>query len=84
MKTQSRLVIDGLSITLNNFYQAVYNSETRFEIADQARQAMKKSRDYIDSRIATGEVMYGVNTGFGAFSSVRISDSEHGRACRRR
>lgn len=76
MNTQSVLQIDGLSITLNNFYQAVYDSTTRFEIADQARSAMKKSRDYIDSRIATGEVMYGVNTGFGAFSSVRISDSE--------
>lgn len=76
MTTKSVLQIDGLSITLDNFYQAVHNSQTRFEITEQARGAMKKSRDYIDSRIATGEVMYGVNTGFGAFSSVRISDSE--------
>ncbi len=76
MKTKPVLQIDGLSITLNNFYQAVHDANTYFEIAELAHTSMKKSRDYIDSRIATGEVMYGVNTGFGAFSSVRISDSE--------
>lgn len=68
--------IDGLSIELNSFFQAVTNAETKFELASEAAASMKKSRDYIESRIATGEVMYGVNTGFGAFSSVRISDSE--------
>ncbi len=70
------LKIDGDSITLDSFYAAVSKSDTRFEIAEAARIKMKKSRDYIESRIQTGEVMYGVNTGFGAFSSVRISDSE--------
>ncbi|MBC7742842.1 MAG: histidine ammonia-lyase [Bdellovibrionaceae bacterium] len=68
--------IDGLSIRLENFYQAVYNSDTHFELDESARVEIKKSRDYIEGRIKTGEVMYGVNTGFGAFSSVRISDSE--------
>ncbi len=68
--------IDGQSVNLANFYQAVHGSKITFEISSEAKSAMKKSRDYIDSRIATGEVMYGVNTGFGAFSSIRISDSE--------
>ncbi len=45
-------------------------------LAQSARLEMKKSRDYIESRMGTGEAIYGVNTGFGAFSSVRISDSE--------
>ena len=72
----SSFKIDGDSITLDSFYSAVSSADTVFEISDSAKTKMKKSRDYIDSRIATGEVMYGVNTGFGAFSSVRISDSE--------
>nr|HRO67283.1 aromatic amino acid lyase [Pseudobdellovibrionaceae bacterium] len=50
--------------------------ENRVEMSSSARARMKESRDYIERRIAAGEVMYGVNTGFGAFSSVRISDSE--------
>jgi histidine ammonia-lyase len=37
---------------------------------------MKASRVYIEERLSKGEVMYGVNTGFGAFSNVRISDDE--------
>ncbi|OFZ31344.1 MAG: histidine ammonia-lyase [Bdellovibrionales bacterium RIFCSPHIGHO2_01_FULL_40_29] len=72
----STLKIDGNSIGLDNFYAAVMNPEMRFEITEDARIKMKKSRDYIETRIDTGEVMYGVNTGFGAFSSVRISDSQ--------
>ncbi len=73
MKT---FTLDGQSITLNSFYEMVSTKEAVFKLADSARQKMQKSRDYIEGRIKTGEVIYGVNTGFGAFSSVRISDSE--------
>jgi len=73
MKT---LVLTGESITLENLYEIANNSEIKAELGASARAAMQKSRDYIEGRIKNGEVMYGVNTGFGAFSSVRISDSE--------
>ncbi len=73
---KSEFKIDGNSITLDSFYVAVSDADVHFVIADAAVEKMKKSRDYIEARIQTGEVMYGVNTGFGAFSSVRISDSE--------
>ncbi|MFZ4405037.1 MAG: histidine ammonia-lyase [Pseudobdellovibrionaceae bacterium] len=52
------------------------NKNPIFTLAPIAKSQMQKSRSYIESRIQKGEVMYGVNTGFGAFSSVRISDSE--------
>ncbi|MBC7420008.1 MAG: histidine ammonia-lyase [Bdellovibrio sp.] len=68
--------IDGNSVRLENFYQAVQDPEMKFVLDESAKKEIKKSRDYIEGRIKTGEVMYGVNTGFGAFSSVRISDSE--------
>ena len=68
--------IDGQSVRTENFYQAVHDPQMKFQLAESARKEIKKSRDYIEARIKTGEVMYGVNTGFGAFSSVRISDSE--------
>lgn len=68
--------INGENITLENLYAAAHNPSTKVELAASAKAEMKKSRDYIEGRIASGEVMYGVNTGFGAFSSVRISDAE--------
>lgn len=70
-----KYVIDGQSITVKSLHEMVYNPGT-FELAASSRTEIKKSRDYIEGRIKNGEVMYGVNTGFGAFSSVRISDSE--------
>lgn len=54
----------------------IADAHVQVQMSDAARRRMKASRDYIERRIAAGEVMYGVNTGFGAFSSVRISDSE--------
>ncbi len=73
MKT---FTLNGQSISLNSFYEMVATKDSNFKLADGARQKMQKSRDYIEGRIKNGEVIYGVNTGFGAFSSVRISDSE--------
>lgn len=73
MKT---FIIDGHSINLNNFQEMVFSQNARFELAPSAKIDMEKSRSYIEGRIKNGEVMYGVNTGFGAFSSVRISDAE--------
>ncbi len=71
-----KFILDGQSITMNSLHEMVYTAGAQFELAESAKKEIKKSRDYIEGRIAKGEVMYGVNTGFGAFSSVRISDSE--------
>lgn len=68
--------ITGENITLENLYAAAHTPSMKVELAASAKAQMQKSRDYIEGRIASGEVMYGVNTGFGAFSSVRISDDE--------
>ncbi len=46
------------------------------QLEDAARERMRESRAYIETRMKSGEAIYGVNTGFGAFSSVRISDQE--------
>jgi len=46
------------------------------ELHPSSRKAMLASRQYIERRLKEGEVIYGVNTGFGAFSSVQISHDE--------
>ncbi len=68
--------LTGEEISLDNLYEAAHQSSIQVGLASTAKERMQKSRSYIEGRIATGEVMYGVNTGFGAFSSVRISDTE--------
>mgnify|MGYP001561366776 FL=1 len=74
-KNADKFSLDGNSITIDSLFEMTFNNGT-FELAPDARKKVQASRDYIETRIKNGEVMYGVNTGFGAFSSVRISDSD--------
>lgn len=67
--------LSGHSVTIDQV-DLVSRGGQKFELHPQSRELMQKSRSYIEGRLASGEVMYGVNTGFGAFSSVRISDAE--------
>lgn len=41
-------------------------------LAESAKKKMLQSYDYIQGRLQADEVIYGVNTGFGAFSNVSI------------
>lgn len=72
----NNISIAGEGLTAEQLHQIAYQPEVKVTLHDRARAAMEASRDYIEKRIQAGEVMYGVNTGFGAFSSVRISDAD--------
>jgi len=75
-REQKKFHLDGESITLQSLHEMVFSPPAQFVLSETAVEKIKRSREYIEDRISKGEVMYGVNTGFGAFSSVRISDSE--------
>lgn len=71
--------LNGRDVTLETLWRVANltpGRDYKVTLAADAKSKMKASRDYIESRMGTGEAIYGVNTGFGAFSSVRISDSE--------
>ena len=55
---------------------AVAEGTLSVEVAAEARTRMARSRAAIESILATGEAVYGVNTGFGKLSDVRIPDTE--------
>ncbi|MES3038559.1 MAG: histidine ammonia-lyase [Bdellovibrionota bacterium] len=67
--------ITGNSITIDSLWQTVHGKD-KLTLSASARSVVTTSRSYINKRLQAGEVMYGVNTGFGAFSSVRISDEQ--------
>lgn len=70
------LSLRGRGLKMEDVVAVSEKAFQKIELHPEARQKMQESRTYIDARIASGEVMYGINTGFGAFSSVRISDAE--------
>lgn len=76
MKSSHQLLVTGRDVTMELLWKIAYDSTYKAELAEEARQAMNKSRRYIMERVDAGEVIYGVNTGFGAFSSVRISKEQ--------
>lgn len=68
------MILNGENATLSSVV-AVARGQ-KLELDSSARAKMTASRDYIMSRVEKGEVIYGVNTGFGAFSSVSISPEQ--------
>jgi histidine ammonia-lyase len=75
------LELTGEDIDLKTVWRVAHawngpSSGLQVRLSESAQSAMRNSRAYIEDRIGTGEAIYGVNTGFGAFSSVRISDEE--------
>ena len=69
------ICIDGNSLTLNDVIQ-VARFGRKVKIADEAKENVRKSRQYIDQLVAEERVVYGITTGFGKFSDVHISREE--------
>jgi len=69
------IIIKGNDVTLERLAQIAL-CKTKVTLAKSAIEAMDRSRRFIEGKLTSGEAIYGVNTGFGAFSSVRISDSQ--------
>jgi histidine ammonia-lyase len=65
------IALDGSSLTLETFGRVVHEG-LRCELGRAARQRVKKGRQVIERALAGGEVVYGVNTGFGELAQVRI------------
>lgn len=76
IKSQSKsLVIDGHSLKLNDVWNVAFNNYN-VSLDPNALSKVVESRTYLENRMNNGEVMYGVNTGFGHFSDVRISNDQ--------
>ena len=58
------------------FLWDVAQEQTPVSLSPKARESMESSLQWVQNRLAHGEVMYGVNTGFGHFSHVVISKDQ--------
>lgn len=66
--------LDGESLSLART-EAVANGEA-VSLSTASRERMETSRRFVEQIIARGEVVYGINTGFGALSEVTIPNDE--------
>jgi histidine ammonia-lyase len=65
------VILDGQALSLAEI-EGVSLNGCRVSIAAAAQSRMAKSRDTIEEILAAGQTVYGVNTGFGKLSDVRI------------
>ena len=69
MKT---LMLTGRNLTLNDVEDLLRGRRVRIKIDQEAMARVKKSRRVVEEVVAGDEVVYGINTGFGKLSSVKI------------
>lgn len=67
--------ITGDSVNVGSV-RAVALSGVEVSLSSKARETMMRSRRYLMERLNRGETIYGVNTGFGALSDVKIASND--------
>lgn len=74
--TQPPVRVDGRSLTLEQVHRVATDLATSVALEDHARQRIGASRAFIESKVASGERVYGVTTGFGRLADVTIAEEE--------
>ncbi len=69
--SDGHLTLDGAGLTLAGL-ESVALRRQPVALATTAREAVVRARRVVDDAVARGQVVYGVNTGFGNFSDVVI------------
>jgi histidine ammonia-lyase len=68
-------VLNGSSLTLELLADIAYRNKP-VTLAPDAVRAVTRSRAMVEKWVRTGETVYGVTTGFGEFSTVRIEPKD--------
>lgn len=69
------IVLDGLSLTIEDFKKIVYNHE-EVSLAKGAVTKIEECRKVVNKIVDEGLVRYGITTGFGKFSDVIINKAD--------
>lgn len=68
--------LDGRSLTLEDVGAVARGASGPASLTPQARDAVAASRAFIEAKVASGERIYGVTTGFGRLAEVVIAPEE--------
>lgn len=69
------VTLDGKSLTVEEVVKVAREYE-KVEISDSALQDVENSRKMLEERLDEGDVIYGVNTGFGDLSDQEIGEDK--------
>lgn len=69
------VILDGQTLTIEEVARVLLKGE-KVSLAEGAREEVMANRQYLEKRLAAGDKMYGINTGFGHLSHVSISTEQ--------
>jgi histidine ammonia-lyase len=75
MMTSVEIVIDGHSLTIEQI-MSIKNMTTKVRLSNESISSINESRKLVEEIVSSGEVVYGINTGFGALSNVTIPSEQ--------
>ncbi len=67
--------IDGSGLTIEKVVRIARDGE-QVELCPDAIKRIERCRAMVEKKIEAGETMYGINTGIGEFSEVRLDDDQ--------
>ena len=67
------IAVDGRTLTLEAIETVARDPSVRVTLDDTARERVKASRDFLEAKVAGGEAVYGVTTGFGRLADISIA-----------
>ena len=70
--TSPHLRIDGESLTIHDLVRSARGGGVAVACSPEAIRRLAASRTAVESAVARGETIYGINTGFGKLANVRI------------
>jgi len=73
---QALCVLDGRSLTIADVVRVARHPDVAVQLLPAARKALLESRRLIETAIASGQTIYGINTGFGKLANVRIAPDQ--------
>ncbi len=73
-----KILIDGRSLTLDQV-ESVALGVSGVALAEEARKRIEGARGVVEDILASGQVVYGINTGFGKLAEVRIAPDQLSR-----
>ena len=62
---ETTCLLDGRSLTIEAVVRAARDPGVRVAVDPEAREALRRSRQLVEAAIASGQTIYGINTGFG-------------------
>ena len=69
------IILDGNSLTIEELI-SIKQIDTKVELSVTSIEAINQSRKLVEEIVSSGDIVYGINTGFGALSNVTVAKEQ--------